>query len=116
MRAAFIIIAFSLCLILSLTSCKSSSSAKAQQEEFLLKVEGEVQNPGVYPFHDGDTIQVAIARAGGFYQWPSGSGILEPHLAIITSEKGKRVVVKRKEWSKHKVKAGDKVYINRNWL
>ncbi|MDB6032534.1 MAG: hypothetical protein JWM16_2872 [Verrucomicrobiales bacterium] len=111
-----VIIIVSLCLILSLASCKSSGSAKAQQDEFLLRVDGEVQNPGMYSFRDGDTIQVVVARAGGLYKWPPDSGTLTAPSATVTSGDGAKRVVKRKDWGHHRIKVGDKVYLNRSFF
>lgn len=101
-------------LILSHTSCKTSGSRHSETGGFFVEVKGEVKNPGTYHFQVGDTVQIAIQRAGGLYQWPAGTGILEPHSVTFTFRNGATVKVDRKDWGRYRLKAGGNLCINKN--
>ena len=104
------------CVILSCASCKAPDAARAPSAEFSVRVDGEVRNPGIYHLDPHETIQAAVTRAGGLYEWPQESGVRSPQLATVTSEGGTKTNVKRKEWRAYRLRAGDRLYINRNWL
>jgi hypothetical protein len=103
-------------VILGCVSCRTMDASKDPSTGFSVRVEGEVRSPGTYHLRAGDTIQTAVARAGGLYEWPQESGVRSPQLASVTSEGGTKTNVKRREWGSYRLKAGDNLYINRNWL
>lgn len=105
-----------LCLLLGCASCKTPDSRRAQNVEFSLAVGGEVHNPGVYSLRPDDTIQIAVTRAGGAYDWPPKSGVRKPVIATVKSGAGTTTRVMRREWSRYLLKPGDKITIDRNWL
>lgn len=104
------------CVIVSCASCKHPDAALAPIAESSVRVDGEVRKPGIYHLGPDETIQAAVTRAGGLYEWPQQSGVRSPQLATVTSEGGGKTNVKRKEWGAYRLRAGDRLYINRNWL
>jgi len=69
-------------------------------------INGEIENPGAYPYQPGLTLQKAVAMAGGFTERASSSKM------YVTRDDGSRAKIK----SNHEVLPGDVITIDESFF
>lgn len=101
-------------LALSAVSCRAPhGSQELQRTGFAATVAGQVKTPGIYRFQEGDTVDVAVTKAGGVCKYP---GVLTPSEVTVTTNDGSKQRVSWKAWKNLKLRPGDVVTVERKLL